>query len=69
MAGKKGMHVNVEKECECGRVVKGMNKSILIINMETHKRGKQHKELMILKEHWISQSQKPRSHTKSGDKK
>ena len=54
----------VEEICECGRSVKAMNPSILKINMETHRRGKQHKELMAYKEKWLAESKKPRSHTK-----
>jgi len=54
----------VEETCECGRIVKAMNLNILKINMETHRRGKQHKELMKYKEKWLAETKKPRSHTK-----
>ena len=47
-----------EKVCECGRVVKGLSEGVLDVNLETHKRGSKHKELMRLKEHWIKQGGK-----------
>ena len=55
----------VEESCECGRIVKAMNPSILKLNMATHRIGKQHKELMEFKNKWIAESKKPRSHTKT----
>ncbi len=59
---------NVEIKCECGRMIKGMNESILKMNLETHKRGNKHKELMAYKENWLKEVKKPRSHTKVENK-
>jgi len=41
-----------ETICECGRVVKGMTKEILKVNLKTHKKGNKHKEMMKIKERW-----------------
>jgi len=39
-----------EKEiCECGLLIRGISKKHLKFQMQTHKRGKKHKELMQFK--------------------
>jgi len=40
----------VEKVCECGIIVKGMNPNILKLNMDTHRRGRKHKVAMEIRE-------------------
>ncbi|MBA7629222.1 hypothetical protein ES703_36720 [subsurface metagenome] len=47
-----------ETICECGKVVKGMTKEILKVNLKTHKRGNKHKELMKIKERWKAEERK-----------
>ena len=42
-------HIGKEKVCECGWIIKGMNESILDLNIETHLKGKKHREAMLIK--------------------
>jgi len=52
MTGKIGRKdVSPQREiCECGLLIKGISEKHLKFQMQTHKRGKKHKELMKFKE-------------------
>jgi len=41
--------MTIKTICECGMLVKGTSQKHLAANMEKHKRGKRHKELLKLK--------------------